>query len=806
MRPAGGVDLVDDPIGGDRVDIGVQHDHAHVRGLGRSSRRQREPGEQSDGQKAQCAHRRAQPTCGRRGGRDADAGREAGAVRVAVALAAALLLAVPAAAAAQTRYAELAPSVPAAPGVHVLPPERAPFAFDLVGARWRADPGVAVDVRTRGAHGSWSPWTSLAPDGGGGPVTHSEPVWIAGSRVLQLRVRGAGLQRLHVALVAPDTRPLRPFRVPQAAPEQPPIISRAGWGADESLVRAPPRYADAVRMVFIHHTDTPNGYSPDEVPAIIRSIYAYHVRSNGWNDMGYNFLVDAYGRIYEGRAGGIDRPVIGAHTLGFNDGSVGIAVIGDGNTEGLTPAARTALVDLIAWRLDVAHVDPVGQATMVSDGNSRYPAGRTVSFRVVSGHRDALPTDCPGALIYPQLDSIAAAAEATGTPKIVNATAAPSGLGADASGHLVPIVFRAQVLGGASWTVTVLDAQGAPVASTSGSGADIAWSWNGTRSDGTALAPGTKLAYRIEAQDAAGESALPLLASLGALPTAAAAPPLSLAPAVISPDGDGVDDSLAIGYTLPAPSTVTLQVLAPDGTVMTTLVSAAALPAGSQSARWGAQGPAGLVADGVYTVQLSVTDATGQTAVRTGTVAVIRAARKLHLSRANAGPGMAVTATWQQTQPATMSATLSSPGLNSGAALLAGAYAPGPQSFTLDAGRLASLPDGTYDFVLTGQTAVGAQVLHASFRLDRKPPAARLVRLRVHGRSAFLAVRLSEPATVRVLAGARVVVPRRLRAAGRNGFRFRLPPGVPARLRLQLRDLAGNAARAGPFRVSSRRS
>ena len=89
-------------------------------------------------------------------------------------------------------------------------------------------------------------------------------------------------------------------------------------------------------MVFVHHTDTPNGYAPGDVPAIIRSIYTYHVRSNGWNDIGYNFLVDAYGRVYEGRAGGIDRPVIGAHTEGFNTGSVGIAVIGNGSLAPLT--------------------------------------------------------------------------------------------------------------------------------------------------------------------------------------------------------------------------------------------------------------------------------------------------------------------------------------------------------------------------------------------------------------------------------------------------------------------------------------
>jgi hypothetical protein len=131
--------------------------------------------------------------------------------------------------------------------------------------------------------------------------------------------------------------------------------------------------------------------------------------------------------------------------------------------------------------------------------------------------------------------------------------------------------------------------------------------------------------------------------------------------------------------------------------------------------------------------------------------------------------------------------------------LIAAPVQPGPQAFTLTAGRLAGLRDGAYTFVLRGQTAVGAQVLRASFALDRHRPSARFVRLRVRGRSAFLVVRLSEAATVRVIAGARVVVPRKQRRAGLNGFRFRLPAGVPAHVRLLLADAAGNSARAGPF-------
>jgi hypothetical protein len=714
----------------------------------------------------------------------------------------ALLVFAPAASAAGTRYGELSLRAPGTPGTHVLPVQSAPFGFDLLGARWRARAGASVEVRTRAGSAPWSAWTRLEADAGGA-VSHAEPVWVPGSRRLQVRVRGVA--RVRIALVAADRSPLRPLRALAAAPGQPSIISRAGWGADESMRRAEPRYAAAVHMVFVHHTDTPNGYAPDDVPAIIRSIYTYHVRSNGWNDIGYNFLVDAYGRVFEGRAGGIDRPVIGAQVQGFNIGSVGIAVIGNGSLAPLTTAARDALTNLIAWRLDVAHVDPLGHATMISGGSDRFAAGKSVSLRVVSGHRDANATDCPGSLIYPALDEIAAAAQATGTPKIVDATATPPGLGTNDTGALVPIAFRARVLGGASWTVTVLDAHGVPVASTSGSGSDVAWDWNGQRSDGTVVAPGTPLAYSIEAVDAAGASARPVLASLGVLPAVATAPPLSLAPAVISPDGDGADDKLDIAYSLAAPSTVRLDVLAADGSTVDTLVPDEKVAAGGQSARWGGESLAGIVADGTYTVRLTVTDSLGQIAERSGTVTVVRAIRKLRLSRLAARGDVPVIVSWQQSAQAAVAGTLVSSHIAAPLQFLTADVPPGPGTFTLDPTRLAALPDGGYTVVLRATTAVGEQELRASFKLDRHPPLARLVRLRVSRRSAFLVVRLSEAGTVRVVAGARVVVPRRPRAAGLNGFRFRLPAGVPPRLRLQLIDRAGNAGRAGPF-VSRRKA
>src|SRR5205814_1672223 len=123
--------------------------------------------------------------------------------------------------------------------------------------------------------------------------------------------------------------------------------------------RHAPRYADGVHYAVVHHTAGTNNYTRAQSAAIVRGIQVYHVKGNGWDDIGYNFLVDKYGQIFEGRYGGMDRAVIGAHALGFNTGAVGISVIGDYRAAPISAAAKASLEQLLAWRLDVAHVDPL---------------------------------------------------------------------------------------------------------------------------------------------------------------------------------------------------------------------------------------------------------------------------------------------------------------------------------------------------------------------------------------------------------------------------------------------------------------
>ncbi len=183
--------------------------------------------------------------------------------------------------------------------------------------------------------------------------------------------------------------------------------------------KVPVRYAPAVRFAVVHHTA---GASRLDAGAVggdrARRSSVYHVYSNGWDDIGYNFLVDRFGQIFEGRYGGIDRPVIGAHAEGFNDGSVGVALIGTYSSASPSAAARAALVRLLAWRLDIAHVDPLSRVTFASGGNPEYRAGRRVTLRAISGHRDTGYTTCPGSRAYALLPSIAAAVAKTGLPKL----------------------------------------------------------------------------------------------------------------------------------------------------------------------------------------------------------------------------------------------------------------------------------------------------------------------------------------------------------------------------------------------------
>lgn len=177
---------------------------------------------------------------------------------------------------------------------------------------------------------------------------------------------------------------------------KPQIFSRSQWGANESYRdKGSLRYYE-VHAGFVHHTVTTNNYTRAQVPGIIRSIYAYHTRSRGWSDIGYNYLIDRFGRVWEGRYGGIDRPVVGAHTLGYNDNAFAASALGNYDVTSPPDAMVRAYGSLMAWKLSLHGVD-------ASAGSQRV-GSRT--FKAISGHRDAGSTACPGRYLYAQLPRI----------------------------------------------------------------------------------------------------------------------------------------------------------------------------------------------------------------------------------------------------------------------------------------------------------------------------------------------------------------------------------------------------------------
>lgn len=216
----------------------------------------------------------------------------------------------------------------------------------------------------------------------------------------------------------PAPTPTEPTPTPSATPtvptappstvNRPPIVTRAQWGADESMVEDPPAYIDEVQAVFVHHTTGTNAYSCADSPALVRGIMAYHIESSGWNDLGYNFIVDKCGTIFEGRAGGADLPVMGAHTYGFNSYSAGVAVLGDYHTGGKpSAAALQAVARVAAWKHGQYGGDPQGKVTLTAaEDTGVWRKGEQATLNQISGHRDGFATACPGEYLYAKLPYI----------------------------------------------------------------------------------------------------------------------------------------------------------------------------------------------------------------------------------------------------------------------------------------------------------------------------------------------------------------------------------------------------------------
>ncbi len=303
---------------------------------------------------------------------------------------------------------------------------RAPVApFALFGLHLPAPPAGEVHIRFSD-DGAWGPWLELpaghGPDrhtgeGQGNPAYVSEPVWVGradgweldlasgrvpleGAEVILVRDSGA---REAVGGSETDESPTR-------APGAPTIRSRSWWGARP--YRGDLEIADHLQLAVVHHSVSANSYSSSEVPGMIKAIQVYHQDGNGWDDIAYNFVVDRFGTIWEGRQGGTDQAVIGGHAKGFNTGSTGVVALGEYGSASPSTAMVNSIGTLLGWKLFVHGVDPDGRTQFTSYGNETYPEGRTVDLPRVVGHRDTGATACPGHNLYGRLSTIRAAATA----------------------------------------------------------------------------------------------------------------------------------------------------------------------------------------------------------------------------------------------------------------------------------------------------------------------------------------------------------------------------------------------------------
>ncbi len=298
--------------------------------------------------------------------------------------------------------------------------------FSMLALTWD-DPRATADLEVRSRHnGSWGAWRRVPPladvpnrgdDQDSLRRGGSELVWIGRADGVQVRGSGSRPDGLRLLLLRPWAQPGDDAPEPltratgTVAVPRPYIRGRRKWGADESWRSGSPRYNRTIQQVHVHHTVNSNDYRRADVPALIRGMYRYHTKYLGWSDIGYNFLVDRFGRIWTGRAGGAGKPVRGAHTLGFNATSTGVSVIGNFETAKPTSAVLDAIAAIAAWKLGPYGRDPEGLARVYSEGSDKYRRGRTVTLPVIDGHRNTNDTACPGDHLYrviPEIRSRAA--------------------------------------------------------------------------------------------------------------------------------------------------------------------------------------------------------------------------------------------------------------------------------------------------------------------------------------------------------------------------------------------------------------
>ena len=640
-------------------------------------------------------------------------------------------------------------------GPRALSAAPAPMRFNMLGLHWQG--AGTVRYRVHRLHGSWSAWRPADADSRSGAWHDGNLDWTGAADAIRFRTTGAVTRlRAYEVWSRVTAAPLRHTSMAGT----PAIVTRAQWGADERIVRRKPLVAPAIRLAVVHHTAGTNSYTPAQAAAIVRGIETYHVKGNGWNDIGYNFLVDRFGNVYEGRGGGVERNVIGAHAEGFNTGTVGVALIG--NYQAATPPAtqQTALVALLAWRLDVAHVDPLSTVVYTSGGNAKFRSGKQVTLRAISGHRDTGPSECPGNGAYALLSAIAKRVSLTGLPKLYAPTVAGS--------LRSPVRFQARLSSSLSWTVGIVDALGKPVASGSGHGVLVDWTWRSPPTAAglytwTIAAPGVRPAVGTIGVGKPPPPPAPSLTNLAVTPQVS--------------DGRTVSAS----FTLGADAAVRAELQDVSGTSLLTLLDEQRSK-GANTFTWDAS----PLPDGRY--RLLVTAKSGTKSVtKAADLVVDRTLTSLvpsvtALSPNGDGVNDAVSLTFDLAADVPLRLDVQQNGATV-ATLFQGTLAAGAHTLSWD-GTVngAVLPDGKVTLVLTFTDALGDVQIPVPLTVDDTPPVLTLLD------KATLRFTLNEPATVTVLVNGKTRIVRQA-AAGT----FAVPyVGTIDTFSAQAQDAAGN--------------
>ncbi|MBW3659793.1 MAG: N-acetylmuramoyl-L-alanine amidase, partial [Actinobacteria bacterium] len=270
-----------------------------------------------------------------------------------------------------------------------------------------------VEVRWRSTDG-WSDWLDFsisgdhAPDPGSAEERAfdpgiSEPMWTGEVDAIELRSHHAVAVPVELVTMSGGLG-YRADATPPATAEAfgvwPPIVPRTAWDPNgDCQPTSSPDLSPSAERIFVHHTAIFPRYPRSAGDDVVRAVCLGHVKNRGFSDVGYNFLIDRYGVIYQGREGGILKAVDGAHAQGFNSGSIGIALVGNFHANGVPGEAARALDTLTTWLADLHDIDPLGRGLATSTGgpSTRYPEGFVVDLPNVLGHRDTgRNTACPG--------------------------------------------------------------------------------------------------------------------------------------------------------------------------------------------------------------------------------------------------------------------------------------------------------------------------------------------------------------------------------------------------------------------------